>query len=262
MANCATCGAKLPRTARFCPRCGTRIAGAEETAILDTPPHETSAAPVDLMRAEARFYGVTPPIAVLVLAVTALAVAVLLLAQGSAVAGGIVLAASIFLLAFFLVLAKREAVNRARERAGSLVESLTIRSGARRELIRLQHELHWLHGSQERWFYALGRAVYGNSEEEIETAKTALATLSGQIAAKEEQMRTITNEARALIDQSRLQAETTSVIEPQPSPVPDPAGPLTVPEPYPPPDEGDPPQPAPLPEPYPPDEIEPPQQKA
>lgn len=257
--NCPTCGAKVDGRSRFCAQCGTRLPGTDGTAVIDTPPHETIRAPVDVMRSEARFYGVTPPIAVLVLAFAALAVAILLLAQGDTIIGAVVLVAAVVLLGGFVVLAKREAVANARERAGSVIESMAVRGRARQEVLRLRRELHALGQERERGFTTLGRAVYAGDENEIEAAQDELRRYHDEIAAKEALMQTIVAEAEAQIQRSRLQTESTSIIEPpQPGGPTDPGGPVPVPEPYPPPDEADPPQPEPIPEPYPPDEIDPP----
>jgi hypothetical protein len=257
--SCPTCGAAVTAEQKFCPQCGMRLPDTDGTAVLDTPPHETSAAPVELLHADARFYGVTPPIAVLVLAVAAVAVAVLLLAQGSEVPGLVVLVIAVLLFVGFVVLAKRETVRNARERAGSVLESLAVRSGARRELVRLHHERERLAADRERALTALGRAVWDDDAAGREAAEAELRRLTDAVSAKEGEMQAITEAAQAHIERSRLQADTTSVIEP-PQPGPEPGGPGPMPEPYPPPDEGDPPMPAPVPEPYPPpDEGDPPQ---
>jgi hypothetical protein len=229
--------------------------------VLDTPPHETSRAPATLVPHETRFYGVTPPIAVLVLAVAALAVAILLLAQGSTAAGVIVLVAAVLLLVAFAALTRRRELRRARARAGSLVESLSVRSGARREVLRLRRELEELGAARQGALLALGTAVYEGDEAGMERTREVVRGLGEGIESREAEMQTIIETAEAQIAQAKLGEQPTSVIDPPtPSPSPDPAGPVTVPEPYPPPDEGDPPQPAPIPEPYPPpDEPTPPQ---
>ena len=239
--SCPTCGAAVTAEQKFCAQCGMRLPDADGTAVIETPPHETSAAPVELMQAEPRFYGVTPPIAVLVLAVATVAVAVLLLAQGSEAPGLVVLAFAVLLFAGFVVLAKRETVRNARERAGSVLESLAVRSGARRELVRLHHERERLAREREAQLAALGRAVWDGDGPGREAAEAELRRLTEAVSAKEGEMQAITEAAQAHIERSRLQADTTSVLEP-PQPGPEPGGPA-VPEPYPPPDEGDPPQP-------------------
>lgn len=259
MASCPTCGAGVDKRSRFCAQCGTRLPGTDATAVIETPPHETSRAPVDVMRSDARFYGVTPPITVLVLAFAALAVAVLLLAQGNTLIGVVVLLVAAVLFAAFVTLAKREAVAQARERAGSVIESLAVRGRVRQELLRLRREIHLLGERRERGFATLGRAVYEGDEDQVQATQDELRRCHEEIAAKEAQMQTIVAEAEAQIQRSRLQTDSTNVIQPpQPGGPTDPGGPVPLPEPYPPPDEADPPQPEPVPEPYPPDEADPP----
>lgn len=259
--RCPACGARNGARNRFCSDCGARLPGTDGTAVLDVPPHETSASPVHVVPAEPHFYGVTPPIAVLILGVAAAAVSVLLLAQGSVLLGLIVLAAAIALGAGFLALARLQAVDRARDRASSLIERAAVRSDTRRRLLRLRYELELDASARERALLALGAAVYGSDDAGIETLRAEISGLDQATAAKEAEMSTITAGAEALIQRSQLQSGTTELLEPPaPSPGgPDPGGPVIVPEPYPPPDEGDPATPAPVPEPYPPDEVTPPQ---
>ena len=258
--ECAACGARNAAKNRFCGECGARLPGADGTAVLETPPHETSASPVHVVPPEPRFYGVTPPIAVLVLAVAAAAVSILLLAQGSTLVGLLVLGVALALGAAFLALARLQAVDRARERASSLFERAAVRSGARRRLLQLRYELEQDASARERALLALGAAVYGSDEAGIESLRAELSGLDQAIAAKEAEMETITAGAEALIQRSQLRSQSTELIEPlTPGTDPDPGGPVIIPEPYPPPDEGDPATPAPVPEPYPPDEITPPQ---
>jgi predicted amidophosphoribosyltransferase len=67
MASCAQCGAKLPKTSRYCPQCG-QPAAAGETKVMELPPDETGRVPVQYTQAEPRYYGITPTTLVLVLA--------------------------------------------------------------------------------------------------------------------------------------------------------------------------------------------------
>ena len=87
--SCANCGASLPKRSRFCPECGTRTgAGPGETAVQELPPEETGPVPVELSMAAPRFFGVTPPAAVLALAAASLALAIVLLVSGHVIVGG------------------------------------------------------------------------------------------------------------------------------------------------------------------------------
>ena len=67
-ASCTVCGSRLPKKSRFCPECGARVgASTDETAVQEIPEQETGPVPIDVMTAEPRFFGVTPPAAVLAL---------------------------------------------------------------------------------------------------------------------------------------------------------------------------------------------------
>jgi hypothetical protein len=185
---------------------------------------------------------------------------VLVLLQGSMLAGVLVLAFGLVVLAAFFVTERKRDVEKARERASALVEQISVRAGARRDLLRLRHGVERARGDRERLLRDLGLAVYEEDEAGIESGRASLRALDETITAKEAEMSTITAEAEERVQQARLQSQPTMIDPPQPGgPNPDPGGPVIVPEPYPPPDEGDPPTPPIIPEPYPPpDEGTPP----
>src|ERR1051326_3932210 len=102
-AECANCGSRPTRKARFCPECGAR--GGPATQEL--PPDETGQVPVAMTTAEPRFFGVPPPAAVAALAAASLTLAVVLLVTGHFVAGGFLLVVAGILLLLFASLARR-----------------------------------------------------------------------------------------------------------------------------------------------------------
>ena len=107
-AECANCGSRLTKKAKFCPECGARVgASAEETAIQELPPEETGQVPVAMTTAEPRFFGVTPPAAVIALAGASLALAIVLLVTDHFIFGGILLVVAGVLFMLFAGLARR-----------------------------------------------------------------------------------------------------------------------------------------------------------
>jgi hypothetical protein len=250
VASCANCGARLPKRGRFCPECGTRVgAGPGETAVQELPLQETGPVPVELTTVTPRFFGVTPPSAVLALATASLALAIFLIATGHVVVGGALLGVALVLLVFFVGLARQlpetpvarfssEALNALRERAGFAVETLTVHSSARVELFRLRRELAELLARRAESARALGEAVYADDEEGTEAARAGMAELDGLISAKEDEMEQTAAGAMERIQRAQLQVQPTNIETPQP-----------VPEPYPEPSPS--PQPVPIPEPTP-----------
>ena len=251
--KCASCGSRLAKTARFCPECGARTAvGKGDTAVQEVPPPETGPVPVALTTAAPRFFGVTPPAAVLALATASLALAILLLVTDHAVVGGVLLALALLLFFVFAALARRlsdtavarlsvEAMGALRARAGVAVELLTVHSSARVELFRLRRELIELLGQRTECARALGEAVYAGASDESEAARARMAELDGLIAAKEEQMEQTAAGAKERIERAQLQVQPTMIETPTPEP--------PTPEPFPSPSE--PPAPVPIPEPTP-----------
>jgi hypothetical protein len=266
-AKCANCGRRLGKTARFCPECGTRTElGAGGTAVQELPPDETGRVPVEVVTVEPRFFGVTPPAAVLALAAASLALAILLLATGHLVVGGVLLAVALILLLVFVGLARRlpdnrvarlsqDALGAVRAKAGFAVEALAAHSSARVELFRLRRELLELAAQRVESARALGEAVYADDTPKSESARARMAELDGLIAAKEEQMQQTAASAMDRIGQARLEVQPTMVEAPEPpSPEPfpspsEPPAPVPIPEPTPEPSE--PPGPVIVPEPGP-----------
>jgi hypothetical protein len=247
-ASCSNCGAWLPKRSRFCPECGTRV-GAGETAVQEVPPDEIGPVPVEISTATPRFFGVTPPSAVLALAAACLAGGIAMLATGHAIVGGALLGVAVALGVFFVSLARRlpdtavsrfssDALHILRERTGLAVESLAVHSSARVELFRLRRELAALLAQRAESARALGEAVYAGDEEGTESARAQLAELDGQVSAKEDEMEQTAAGAMERIQRAQLQVRPT-LIEP----------PVPVPEPYP--EPTPPPQPVPVPEPTP-----------
>ncbi len=265
MAKCANCGARLAKTARYCPQCGNP-SGAGETKVMEVPPDETGRVPVHYTRAEPRYYGVTPTTLVLVLAGAALTLAVVLLATGHWPIGLIVLGVAVLLALVGVEAGRRkpqgtvarstaEALDSFRARAGVAADSLATRGRAARQVIALRRELQRMSVLRARLLFELGDAVYRGDEQAAETARGRVEELDELAGQREGEMEAVVARAQERLHRRRLEVQPTEMVElPEEPAAPgeqDPVGPAVIPEPYPPPDEGNPPQPAIIPEPSP-----------
>jgi len=272
VANCANCGARLPKDSRFCPECGVRTSVANDvTAVEEVPPEETGRVPVHKVAATPRYFGIAPPLALFSLALASLVVAIVVFLAGNAIAGALLLAAAALFSTLFVAGSKhlpenavarmgRRALETVRDRTGFAVEAVTVHSTARVELFRLRRELTELVASRAEAARALGEAVYGGAEDEVDAGRNRMSELDQALADKEREMTTVTAAAKERLQRAQLQVQPTEVVEPpqipEPMPAPsEPQQPVTVPEPSPVPSE--PPMPVPSPEPMP--EPSPPQ---
>jgi hypothetical protein len=264
-ASCRVCGSPLPKRAVFCPQCGSRVdEDATETAVIPPPPIETGPVPVETASVEPHLFGVTPPMAVLALAVAALAAGAALAALSHYLVGAAVLAAALLLgLSFVATSARRRpggASGRARARALAAATAVSERAAARRELGRLLREREQLRGTRAKLVLALGEAVYEQDEQATQSVRAELEELDMAAADKEAEMEAVAERARERLEQARLEVQPTEMVEipgdpgtqpptiPEPTPVPSPQpGPVPVPEPTPVPS----PQPGPMPVPEP-----------
>lgn len=272
VANCANCGARLPKDGRFCPECGVRTSVENDvTAVEEIPPEETGRVPVHTVAVTPRYFGIAPPLALFALAVAALAAAIVVFVGGKVIAGALLLAAAALFSVLFVTASKRlpeNAVARvsrrvfatARDRTGFAVEAVSVHSAARKELFRLRHELSELVAERTEAARALGEAVYGGAEDEVEAGRKRMSELDQALAEKEGEMTRVAAAANERIQRAQLQVRPTEVVEPpdvpEPMPAPsEPPQPVTVPEPSPVPSE--PPMPVPSPEPSPPQPEQP-----
>jgi len=265
--KCSNCGARLARTARFCPQCGQPTA-AGDTLVMEVPPEETGPVPVTVTRVEPRFYGVTPSLLALVLAGAAVAIAILLFTGGHWPYGLILLGVGVLLVLAFLETARRkpsgtmshataQALDTFRSRSRVAAESLAARRRATRQLYAMRQELGQMAVRRDRLLFELGEAVYRGDEEAIEEARSRVEELDLHAAEREAEMQQVVESTEHVLAQRRLEVQQTEVAEvpeepatPAPGEL-NPPEPARIPEPYPPPDEGSPPQPAVIPEPGP-----------
>ncbi len=243
------------------------------TKVEEVPPHETTAAPVNVSVAMPHYFGVTPPMLLFGTATAALAVALALAILTHWVAAIILAVVSLLLLALFVSIARRRpettlarvsatAVDRVRERTAWMVELMSVRTAAGRELARLRNELFALSGVREARLRDLGAAVYAEDEEATQALTDEIRRLDDVAQEKEAEMHAVAEAAEERIRKGRLSVQPTLIETPEP--VPEPAPPPDegtppqqplIPEPGPPPDEGTPPAPPIVPEPSPPDEV-------
>jgi hypothetical protein len=268
MASCSNCGARLPKTSRYCPQCG-HPAPAGETKVMELPPDETGCVPVEYEQAEPRYYGVTPTTLVLVLAGAALTLAVVLFALGHWPFGLIALGVSVLLVLVFLEAARRkpdgavarstaDALDGFRARAGVAAGSLATRGRAARRLLALRRELQRMGVLRARLLFELGDAVYRGDDQATERARAQLGELDRLAALREAEVEAFVAQTQERLERRRLEVQPTEMVElpEQPGPPgqpaePSPGVPAVIPEPYPPPDEGNPPEPSIMPEPGP-----------
>jgi hypothetical protein len=265
MASCANCGAKLGKASRYCPRCGHPAAGGE-TKVMELPSDETGVVPVQYMRAEPRYYGITPTTLVLVLGAVALTVSVALFVLGHWPFGLIALGASVLLVLVFLEAARRkpdgavarstaDAMDGFRTRAGVAADSLATRGRAARRLLALRRELQRMGQLRARLLFELGDAVYRGDDQGTEKVRPQVLELDELAALREAEMEAIVAQTQERLERRRLEVQPTEMVElPEQPGQPGegtPGGPAVIPEPYPPPDEGSPPEPAIIPEPGP-----------
>jgi hypothetical protein len=268
MASCSNCGARLPKTSRYCPQCG-HPAPAGETKVMELPPDETGCVPVEYEQAEPHYYGVTPTTLVLVLAGAALTLAVVLFALGHWPFGLIALGVSVLLVLVFLEAARRkpdgavarstaDALDGFRARAGVAAGSLATRGRAARRLLALRRELQRMGVLRARLLFELGDAVYRGDDQATERARAQLGELDRLAALREAEVEAFVAQTQERLERRRLEVQPTEMVElpEQPGPPgqpaePSPGVPAVIPEPYPPPDEGNPPEPSIMPEPGP-----------
>jgi hypothetical protein len=248
VASCANCGRRLPKASRFCPDCG-QPTDAGETKVQELPPDETGPVPVDYVRVEPNYYGVTPMRLAIALLVLAVGLAAFLFASGHWPFGLIVLGVAVLLL---LVTVETGGL---RAHAGVAADSFATRGRATTRLLALRRELRRLAVLRARLLFELGDAVYRGDEQAAESARERVAELDEAVRQREGEMQAVMAQAHDRLRRRRLEVQPTEMVElPEEPPAPgeqDPVGPAVIPEPYPPPDEGDPPQPAIIPEPGP-----------
>ena len=229
--ECSNCGSRVPRASRFCPECGRPLAAdTPETAAYEAPPRRS---------------WLPDP---LVLVAVLIGVGAAILFVGGEWVWGLV----VLLLAVVVFLARAEVERRtARRRLAAFGARFSAHRGAfsarsrgQLELFRARREMAELEAQRGRWYADLGRAVFEEDETGIEAAKNALGGLTEHIREKEAEIQTLMEQIDERVRQAQAGVAATEKMEAPPEPA-------RIPEPWPPPDEGDPPEPAIVPEPTP-----------
>jgi hypothetical protein len=236
---------------------------------MELPPDETGPVPVNVMRTETRFYGVTPTTVTLTLAVIAALATIALFVTGHWPIALILFGVTILLVLLFMEAARRkpegrvsrttaEALDGFRERAGVAAEALATRGRAATRLLAIRRELQQMSRLRARLLFELGEAVYRGDEHATETARGRVEELDRLAGQREAEMHAVIETTQQRLARRRLEVQPTEVAEqpaePDQTPAPgegNPPEPARIPEPYPPPDEATPPQPAIIPEPGP-----------
>jgi len=228
---------------------------ADDTRGIRLPPTETGPVPVSIAHADARWFGVPPPLLLLGLTAASFLAAIVLFATGAWWYGLVLLGVTCLAAGAFLEVAKRRpdsAVTRAsataavtaRERARAAAESFVARSSALAETQRVRSARAVIEVERRRALLRLGEAVHRGDQAAERDARAELAELERSEEELQARLRVRLAETDARRRSAKLSVQQTMI---------------QVPEPYPPPDEGTPPTPTPVPEPSPdpkPDEDE------
>jgi hypothetical protein len=222
VSECAHCGNALAAESRYCPECGGRL-GEDSFSRLR----------------------LTPPSPLLLIAVLVGIGGIILLAGTVWAWGAVALLAAAVLVLFDGLVDRSAAVQvlaDARGRAAATRESVALKSRGQMAVFRARRELAELHIEKDRIFRQLGEAVYSEDEEGMKAARTAVDAVVGRIRDKEAEIESLIRETEVLIQRVQAPVQETVKLEAPPEPA-------RVPEPWPPPDEGDipePPRPSPV----------------
>ena len=123
-------------------------------------------------------------------------------------------------------------------------DSIAARSRGQIDLFRARRERAELEGERTRALQRLGYSVFYEDETGIEASRAAVQEVVDKITAKEAEIQALIDKTEERVQRAQAGVRPTEKMESPPEPA-------RIPEPWPPPDEGDPPSPAVVPEPSP-----------
>ncbi len=192
---------------------------ADETRRVQLP-DETGPVPVSHVRAEPRWFGVPPPLALVLVTLLAFVLAIALFAAGSWPFGLIFLGLTAFLGAALLELARRrpwDAAVSARSWIGPRLELVRARSRAIAEVERARSGRAVLESERRAVHLRLAEAERSGDEETAATARARLEELTRAEAALDGRL----EERRALTDERirrvRMSIDETVIVGPDDS---------------------------------------------
>jgi hypothetical protein len=215
-ASCPACGAEAPAGSRFCPQCGARLGDGSE-------PNEQSGATPGRSR--------SPSLTVLLLAVSAIALVagIVLVALGTWVVGLVLMGVALLLLAIALEAARRRpeapavgasgrTLGSVRARTRAATDVLVARTTARREILRRRKELMVLDSARSDLTRELGEAVLSGEQARADEARERLNEVDQAIAARQQEIARITEEAAEHVSRARLEVQPTELVGPDAAP--------------------------------------------
>lgn len=219
MDTCANCGKELPADALFCPSCGRRAS--------DLPADETVRGfPIDVHHAEARWFGLEPPVLVLAVMAVLVVLGVVLLLSGN-LAGVVAIVLAACLLPSFLAGARRwpdspfarvgvSTAERVRDEADVAVASISTWSRAGRDVVRMRKEQFQLRRDRDAKIRELGVSVY-KEDGRADELKAEAKELDERIEANERELQKTIVGARRHVRKERASVVGTEVLTPDES---------------------------------------------
>jgi hypothetical protein len=181
---------------------------------MELPPEDTGRVPVDVVEAEPRLFGMTPPVLTFGLGTAALALGIAFFALGRWVVGVILAVLALALLVLFVDRARRRPTSPFTQASSRLVGGMASRtrfalgsigawSQAGREVVRLRREMRALGIERQRTQFTLGDAAYRDDRAQMKALRARLRDIDGQLAAADAAARAAVEGTRRRIGRER-----------------------------------------------------------